>query len=506
MADIIYFPGRTIPSNRTNAIPSPDKYTDKLEGAVDYFSPSGKNFTTEAEALALVGPRLGDTAPYKQATSFVHPFFGLRVMRERQDGRVTKRWTVRYQDAGGADKTDVIPVNVEYGSMNAALEYALAKVREVEARRRLRVGSVPMLGDAISEYIKLKAQKGTDESARPDTIKTYERAAIRLAPWIHLRCDRITTEDCEYMWTAICAAVVAHEKNRNAPGRNGVQAAAQTLRLMHAVMEKLHRAGRIPINPLTPMKKRIYGVRPQRKALAIKRALLPTLWSWLKQQDSSTRWYVTVGIFLGFRRGVLEQLQWGWFDMTTRTIVIPGDVAGNKSGEAFALPVADWLWEHVIMAAYNATDKHPVWVIPSPRLENRPRTDIRGALRGLKRDSKGAIDAHPHVLRATAATVFNSTIKDPLLAARLLGHTNRARADDVPAVTGGYIDNPEQDMREAVNKVAERLLEICDPAALAAWRLFQATGIPPVTRAPDPAEVNLEFDPEAELPDWGLVD
>lgn len=456
-----------------------------------------KSFTTEPEALSLVAPT---DKPFVEVWHQHDSWFGIRIMRARADGSITRRWIVRYRDPGGKDTKDSLG-DAKRGTWDAARHRAMAIRAEAKELRAQGVGGVPTFADAFAAYCKARNAQWTDA-----TRENYDKSFARMAMWWSRRCDRITADDAEQMYDSIMARVVSEPKNRKVAARTGVAAAAMTMRLAHAVFADLQANGKLSANPCGRLKttNRLYGVKPHRRATAIPRDQLPPVWAWMhRHAHPSARDFLIIGILLAFRKGVIEQLSWDMIDPTTRTIIVPDTAKGNKSGETFALPIPDWLWCTILLPRYSDPNRGR-WVIPSPRHEGRPRRDIRGALAAMQKMT--GVRACPHDVRASAASLFLSTIKNPLLASRLLGHSNSATADHVPAVSAGYLDNPEADMREGMNRVCERLLELCDPQALAAWRRFLAGDV--TSDEASAASTAVPFDQERLIPppDWKIVD
>ena len=458
--------------------------------------PMRKTFTTEPEALLMAAPT---DRPFVEVWHEHDSWFGVRIMRARADGLITRRWIVRYRDSGGKDTKDSLG-DANKGTWDAARHTALTIRAKAKEQRTKKVGGVPTFADAYLQYCQANNANWTDA-----TRENYTKSFTRLALWWHKRCDRITTDDAEVMYNSIIAQVLNEPRNRKVAARTGVASAAMAMRLAHAIFADLQDTNKLSVNPCGRLKstRRLFRIRPHRKATAISRNHLPAVWSWMhRYAHPSARDFLIIGILLAFRKGVIEELSWDMIDATTRTIIVPETARGNKSRETFALPIPDWLWCTVLLPRFEEPNRGR-WVIPSPRREGKPRRDIRGALASMAKFT--GVRACPHDIRASAASLFRSTIKDPLMASRLLGHSNSAKADHVPAVSAGYLDNPEADMRDGMNRVCERLLEMCDPEALDAWRRRQLGKRDPAIA---PAAVtSAQFDPDRLTPpsEWKLV-
>lgn len=422
-----------------------------------------ERWQTVEEALEITPPT--DRAQL-EVTHAQDTWFGIRVMRARADGTVTRKWYTRYTDGGGRDRKEPLgPARAD--TYDSARQQALALRADAERRRRAGGGGTPTFIEAYSAYATLRRHRWSE-----DTKRNYEKALLVLAPILGTRIDRITSEQIAGIYEGITQEVRARAKRRKgkATEHTGDATAANALRLARAVLESARKKGTIRANPCHELTAAgtLDNVTVKRRTSAVHRDQLPMLWRWLSETHGSVRLYVLCALTLAFRRSVLNGLRWEWIDRDTRTLVIPGHVTGNKLKLEFAMPISDWLWETELEPRI---DQGP-WVIPSPRHKNEPLRSIRGSLGTLSKHLGKTVTTHD--LRRSAASLMNSVEPNPIVVKRLLSHSSTATPTEMAAVTAGYVVTPEEDLRRAMNKTTERLLEICDPGELARWRAVQA--------------------------------
>jgi integrase len=141
-------------------------------------------------------------------------------------------------------------------------------------------------------------------------------------------------------------------------------------------------------------------------------------------------------------------LKWEWIDLDNRTLTIPA--SDTKNGHAHSLPLSDFLTELLETRKHTGSD----YVFPGRRKTGHfaePKKPI------LKIREQSGVNFTLHDLRRTFITIAESlNIRDYTLK-RLLNH--RSGGD----VTDGYIMDDVDRLREPIQTISNRIIEICSP-------------------------------------------
>ena len=167
---------------------------------------------------------------------------------------------------------------------------------------------------------------------------------------------------------------------------------------------------------------------------------------WLDSKSAKLiRDYLLLILFTGLRRREAAQLRWDWINFDEKVLTIPE----TKNGHPHTLPLTDFLLE--LLHERHTNDSE--YVFPgngkSGHFEEpkKPIAKIR---------EKSGVDFTLHDLRRTFITIAESlNIRDYTLK-RLLNH--RSGGD----VTDGYIMTDVERLREPMNAISNRILEIVE--------------------------------------------
>ena len=155
--------------------------------------------------------------------------------------------------------------------------------------------------------------------------------------------------------------------------------------------------------------------------------------------------YVTLLLFTGLRRREASFLTWGEVDLPNRVIRLPAE--RTKPRRALNLPMSDVV--HGMLAARRALGKTD-FVFPGTGKSGH----IIAEPRFLEQiDAATGIYVSCHDLRRSFATVAQNLVNAFELAA-LINHV-------VPGVTADYVQLSVEKLRTPVQKVADRLKELC---------------------------------------------
>lgn len=173
--------------------------------------------------------------------------------------------------------------------------------------------------------------------------------------------------------------------------------------------------------------------------------------------------------FTGFRKTEASSLRWQEnIDLPKRTITIPA--AATKGKRELVLPMSDFV--HSLLVARRALGDAK-FVFPGPGKHGYV-SDLQRPLQAIAERTGIVFSAHD--LRRGFATVANSLGYHPL-SPTLKALLNHAPSHDV---TAGYvITDPAEQLREPVQRIADRLQELCGivlPAGTNVSKLRKAKG------------------------------
>lgn len=414
------------------------------------------SFSTAREAMQLSCP------PQKPFAEYYHSadsYFGIRVMRAKLSGDVRKTWIVRHRDADRKDQKTSISAASEKTYEEA--RYQAMKIRrDANHRRDSGLPAVPTLLKAYADY-----KAGGEKRWSKSTIKMYKKAGKYFLRFGFTKANKVTPKHMDDLIRDIKASVQARYLSFKRPTVriDGEASALEAMRIVRAIYKDLMADGIVRYSPVAKLARQGYFDRQAPKSDAIHRDDLPKFWDWLHQSTHvSTRDYILVGLFMAFRRSLIGSLAWENVDAATRTYIIPASAEGNKAKKEIPFPIPDYLWGTVFEPRMLSPNKHPVWVIPSPKKAGQPLKSIRGALKAMQKATH--IQLSVHGLRRTSGTLMHAATGSELLAARLLTHRLDA-AGSRGTNTAGYVITTDRDLREAMDKMVAFALDLAVPRA-----------------------------------------
>ena len=135
--------------------------------------------------------------------------------------------------------------------------------------------------------------------------------------------------------------------------------------------------------------------------------------------------YMKVTLLTAQRSGEVRTMQWDDVDLTTAWWTIPGTQA--KNGRAHRVPLSAPVL--ALLHQCRTEDSLTSWVFPSPRLQQRPITNVPQTARLVA--DKAGVRYVTHDLRRTAASHMTSMGISRLVVAKILNHAE-------PGVTKVY--------------------------------------------------------------------
>ena len=200
-----------------------------------------------------------------------------------------------------------------------------------------------------------------------------------------------------------------------------------------------------PPNPVTILTQARAWHRERRRQTVVTAQDLPMWWKAVMAEPDYSRDFLRTALFTGMRRGELMKLRWDNADLEARTLHLPK----TKNGDPLTLPMSEYLTD-LLTSRRELVGSSP-WVFPGPGKTGH----LIETKKFLLRVSTGSgVSFTLHDLRRTFITIAESLDVPYYALKRLLNH--RAHGD----VTGGYIVIDAERLREPVELVAQKILEL----------------------------------------------
>lgn len=415
-------------------------------------------FWDKATAVALVCPEHRASIDVWHASE---PGFGVRIGKPRKrDNFIARSYLARYKDAQGKECRPVLGRFEELTYEEARRKATRLRDEAAEVRRQGRP-TVPTLRDAFTEYAKRKtlAEASSDDYLKrlryltgwPADPAKYQalKPSDRLPSWA----DRKLSEIAPHEWETRYATL---ERTCGEATAKGVA------RLARAVYKDLLARRVLDEDATTGLARNAIYSRGGHAGRPVPREKLPALWQWMHTSAHPTvRDYMLVGFMTGLRESVIGALRWEQVSMEKRALLVPAEARGNKRKVMVWMPLADELFERVLLPRYAVRGSSP-WVLPSTKPKKpkdgtapipQPLRSINGSFKALAQAT--GIRISDHDLRRTFSTLGRQVLRDTLLIARMLTHLSSSMTADAPAHTGGYIFIEDSEMRNAFNAVAD---------------------------------------------------
>lgn len=202
-----------------------------------------------------------------------------------------------------------------------------------------------------------------------------------------------------------------------------------------------------PPNPTVILTQARAWNKEKRRQTVVPAHLLPDWWQAVMREDETARDILLVTLFTGMRRSEVLALNWENIDLLGRTLSIPT----TKNGDPLTLPLSDFL--HGLFKNRRQLTGNSPWVFPSESASGH----IQETKKMTERVSASIVHKFTmHDLRRTYITIAESLDIPHYALKRLLNH--RTSND----VTGGYIVINVDRLRDPVERVAAKILELAD--------------------------------------------
>lgn len=279
----------------------------------------------------------------------------------------------------------------------------------------------------------------TRKSLKPQTLHDYHRCIEgELKDWLNTPMTEITRDMVEQRHRKI--------------GQRSHARANNVMRVLRALfnysLEHYEDPDGRPLitsNPVNRLSKTRGWYRVKRRQTLLKpHEIKPWFDASMMLNHETTRDYLHFLLFTGLRRSEAAALTWDDVDFKDRSFVIPE----TKNSEPHHLPFSSFI-ENMLICRHLAAEK--IWVFPSPMTDG-PIKEPRTALDRIAALSKISITCHD--LRRTYITIAESLDIPAYALKRLLNHKI---SNDV---TAGYIVPSTERLREPMQRIADRILEL----------------------------------------------
>lgn len=200
-----------------------------------------------------------------------------------------------------------------------------------------------------------------------------------------------------------------------------------------------------PPNPVLILSQARAWYREKRRQTVVTAFDLPAWWNAVMAEPDYSRDFLLTTLFTGMRRSEVLALRWENIDLKAKTLHLPN----TKNGDPLTLPLSEFLAQLLSDRAEAAAGSP--WVFPGPGRSGH----LIETKKFLQRVAAGAgVSFTLHDLRRTFITIAESLDVPYYALKRLLNH--RTSGD----VTGGYIVVNAERLRQPVELVAQRILEL----------------------------------------------
>jgi integrase len=276
----------------------------------------------------------------------------------------------------------------------------------------------------------------------------YRQIERTLEGWLDLPLRDITGDMIEEKHRALAAATKREVGSRKYDGTSTANYAMRTVRILWNFAAE--RSPDLPTNPVKRLRRQWYE-EPRRTRL-VRAEDLKTFYEGVEGlRNAIARDYIKLLLFTGLRRTEAATLKWGDIDFAEKIIRV--QAVRTKAKRKFDLPMNDVVRD--MLVARRALG-NTGFVFPSRGESGRIYDTGLAAVA-----TATGITVSAHDLRRTFLTVAESADISPI-ALKLLA--NHSVGNDV---TAGYVVMTTERLREAAQKVTDKLKALCGIEAVA---------------------------------------
>jgi integrase len=267
-------------------------------------------------------------------------------------------------------------------------------------------------------------------------LDAYQRTRdLYLADWARKPLESLTRQ----------MVVVQHRKLTEERGSATANSVMRHLRSVYNFAAALF--DDLPPNPVTILSQGRVWNREKRRRTLIPSHQLPVWWRAVWAETEDARDVLLLALFTGMRRTEIITLRWEMVDLVGKVLRLPI----TKNGDPLELPLSIFIADLLDQRRNRVGQSE--WVFPS-RSKTGHITETKTFTQRVSEASGVAFTMHD--LRRTFITIAESLDIPAYALKRLLNH--RADSD----VTGGYIVINAERLREPVERIAQRIVEMAD--------------------------------------------
>jgi integrase len=319
----------------------------------------------------------------------------------------------------------------------AVAELPLNEARQHAARllNDLRNGVDPKAKIAIDTlHGTLEGYLAARKGLRPATVRVYRQIERYLADWMDLPLRDISGDMVE-------------KRHRSLATEIGTTTANLTLRVLRVLWNfQAERTPGMPPNPVLRLRRQWFE-EPRRERI-IGSADLPKFYqSVCALKNPIARDFVLLLMFTGMRRGEAARLLWEDVDFVQRIIRLPA--ASTKSKRKVELPMSDYV-RALLVARRSLGDSGYVFPGKGAKDHIKDLTFTMGTVAATC-----GITVSAHDLRRTFITIAESADISVMALKTMVGHSLGRD------ITFGYVQMTTERLREPVQRVCNKIKELC---------------------------------------------
>lgn len=392
-------------------------------------------------------------APHPDGKQAIYWDDELRGFGVQCSGKTNQKLFIAQRDVGGRSR------RVTLGTVGGlALDAARRRAEDVldDLRRGIDPKSKSKtytLQSALDEYLGPKDKQEEHPTLRPASVTLYWQLERLLKPWLNRNLAEITFDMIE-------------RKHKEIAKEIGKSTANLAMRVLRIVWNYAAERSTLPECPVSRLKKRWY--EEPRRTRSVTFEQLPEFYRAVcAEENIAARDYVLLMLFTGMRRRETAALRWRDVDFAQRMIKLPPEATKAKRG--LQLPMSTFVFD--LLVARRAISSASAFVFPGPGASSHI-TSADHALAAVAEAT--GIKVSCHDLRRTFASVASDTPEVSWIALKImLNHTTKGD------VTMGYVQISTEQLRAAVQRVADKLSALCNVQPVVAAnvsKLRKATG------------------------------
>jgi integrase len=289
------------------------------------------------------------------------------------------------------------------------------------------------LREAMTEYLGPRDKADSHPTLRPASVNLYRQIERWLEPWLDRWLDELTLDMIDRKHKALAKEI-------------GEVTANVAMRVLRVIWRYAEDRSTLPECPASKLK----WFDEQRRTRHVGFEQLPDFYGAVMALDNPIgRDFVLLLLFTGMRRREAASLRWSSVDLVQKIIRLPRDVTKGK--RALELPMSTVV--HDLLVARRASVASGPFVFPG-RVDNGYFTSADHAFVEIEKASGIKISCHD--LRRSFASVAADTEGVSWLALKvMLNHSTKGD------VTAGYVQISTEQLRQAAQRVSERIQKLC---------------------------------------------